>query len=202
MSYKSDLLNEGKRILYENLASNYSIFDNLGKIGVFGDISFRVNDRYILTPTGSITKNKGNQTHKHEGINSPDITEFKKRNLRTVSMQVKLIYDYIDIPKVLKKLERMVEDGETHPLLIGGESLSDNNFMLTSVEEEISDTDGYGSTMVTNVKLSFEEYISDIQRGDNISPKILKQTDTYSVDNKVIREVNKNILKEVNKKLW
>lgn len=202
MSYKSDLLNEGKRILYENLASNYSIFDNLGKIGVFGDISFRVNDRYILTPTGSITKNKGNQTHKHEGINSPDITEFKKRNLRTVSMQVKLIYDYIDIPKILKKLERMVEDGETHPLLIGGESLSDNNFMLTSVEEEISDTDGYGSTMVTNVKLSFEEYISDIQRGDNISPKILKQTDTYSVDNKVIREVNKNILKEVNKKLW
>lgn len=202
MSYKSDLLNDGKRIIYENLASKYSIFDNLGKIGVFGDISFRVNDNYILTPTGNISKTKGKETYKHEGINSPDLTEFKKRNLRTVSMPVKLVYDYIDVQTVLKKLERMVEGKETHPLLVGGEPLAENDFILMSVEEDISQTDSYGSSTITTVKLTFEEYISDIQRGNNISPKMLKQNDTYNTDNKIIREVNKNILKEVNKRLW
>ncbi|MEG1871196.1 MAG: phage tail protein, partial [Peptostreptococcaceae bacterium] len=171
-------------------------------IGVFGDISFRVNDSYILTPTGNISKAKGKDTYKHEGINSPDLIEFKKRNLRTVSMSVKLAYDYIDIQTVLKKLERMVEGEETHPLLIGGEPLADNDFILMTVEEEIGQTDSYGSSTITTVKLMFEEYIGDIQRGDTISPKILKQNDTYNTDNKVIREVNKNILKEVNKRLW
>lgn len=202
MSYKGDLINQGKRIIYEDLASNYSIFDNLGKIGVFGDISFRVNDNYILTPTGNISKTKGKETYKHEGINSPDLTEFKKRNLRTVSMSVKLVYDYIDIQTVLKKLERMVEGEETHPLLVGGEPLADNEFILLSVEEEIGQTDSYGSSTITTVKLSFEEYIGNIQRGEDVSPKILKQNDTYNTDNKVIREVNRNILKEVNKRLW
>ncbi|MEG0237173.1 MAG: phage tail protein [Cetobacterium sp.] len=202
MSYKSDLINQGKRIIYENLASNYSIFDNLGKIGVFGDISFRVNDRYMLTPTGTVSKTKGKETYKHEGINSPDLTEFKKRNLRTVSMSVKLVYDYIDIQTVLKKLERMVEGEETHPLLVGGEPLADNDFILLTVEEEIGQTDSYGTSTITTVKLTFEEYIADIQRGNTISPKILKQNDTYNIDNKVIREVNKTVLKEVNKRLW
>ncbi|MGL5711197.1 MAG: phage tail protein [Cetobacterium sp.] len=202
MSYKSDLINQGKRIIYENLASDYSIFDNLGKIGVFGDISFRVNDNYMLTPTGTISKTKGKETYKHEGINSPDLTEFKKRNLRTVSMSVKLVYDYIDIQTVLKKLERMVEGEESHPLLVGGESLADNDFILLAVEEEIGQTDSYGTSTITTVKLTFEEYIADIQRGEGVSPKMLKQSDTHSVDNKVIREVNRNILKEVNKRLW
>ncbi|MHA5067831.1 phage tail protein [Cetobacterium somerae] len=202
MSYKGDLINQGKRIIYENLASKYSIFDNLGKIGVFGDISFRVNDNYILTPTGSITKTKGKETYKHEGINSADLTEFKKRNLRTVSMSVKLVYDYIDIQTVLKKLGRMVEGEETHPLLVGGEPLADNDFILMSVEEEVGQTDSYGSSTITTVKLTFEEYIGEIQRGEGVSPKMLKQSDTHNVDNKVVREVNRNILKEVNKRLW
>lgn len=201
MSYKSDLINEGKRIIYENLASNYSIFDNLGKIGVYGDISFRVNSNYILTPS-SIKKTKGNQTYKHEGINSPDVTEFKKRNLRTISLPVKLIYDFVDIQTVLKKLERMVENGEIYPLIIGGEPLSENSFLLTSVDEEVTNTDAYGTTIVSSLTLNFEEYIDTVIRGSFISPKFLKQNDTYTSDNKIIREVNKNILKEVNKRLW
>ena len=104
--------------------------------------------------------------------------------------------------KVLKKLERMVEGEETHPRWVGGEPLEDNDFILLSVEEEIGQTDSYGSSTITTVKLTFEEYIGNIQRGEDVSPKILKQNDTYNTDNKVIREVNRNILKEVNKRLW
>lgn len=202
MSYKNDLVNYGKRIIYEDLASNYSVFDNLGKIGVFGDLSFRVNDNYILTPTGSINEEKGLSVHKHEGINAPDVSEFKKRNLKTVSFPIKAIYDYIDIKKITTKLNRMIDNGETYPLVIGGEVLADNPFILKTVSERTLKTDGYGTKVLVEYNLSFEEYIEEIVRGNNVSVKMIKQENTILTDNKIIKDINKEIIKSLEDKLW
>lgn len=203
MSYKNDLVNYGKRIIYEDLASNYSVFDNLGKIGVFGDLSFRVNDNYILTPTGSINEEKGLSVHKHEGINAPDVSEFKKRNLKTVSFPIKAIYDYIDIKKITTKLNRMIDNGETYPLVIGGEVLADNPFILKTVSERTLKTDGYGTKVLVEYNLSFEEYIEEISRGNNVSVKMIKQENTILTDNKIIKDINKEIIKSLeDNKLW
>lgn len=201
MSILDDVTNEGQRMIYEELSSTFPIFDNIGKVGSFGDISFKVNEKYILTP-GKINITKGNSLHKHEGINAPDVSEFKKRNLRKVSFPVKLSYDYISISTVRKKLERMVENGEHHPLMIGGEGLSDNDFILLSVTENISYTDGNGSTLLTEFNLEFEEYVSQIQRGNDVSVKMLKQKGTSLANQKIIKETNRKVLASIGKKLW
>lgn len=201
MSILDDVINEGQRIIYEELSSNFSIFDNLGKVGSFGDISFKVNEKYILTP-GKINITKGNSLHKHEGVNAPDISEFKKRNLRKVSFPIKLSYDYISISAVRKKLERMVEEGEHYPLIIGGESLADNDFVLLSVTENITYTDGSGTALLTEFSLEFEEYISEIQRGNDVSVKMLKQNGTSLADQKVIKEANRRVLTSIGDSLW
>ncbi|MGL5623473.1 MAG: hypothetical protein ACRDDG_13895, partial [Cetobacterium sp.] len=113
-----------------NRLLEYSLFDYIGKIGVFGDLTFTIGGTLSLSPTLGTTINKGHENIKHEVIGSADLTEFKKRKLRIVTIQVKAIEGFNSITQIIDRLTRISENGEHYPLIIGSNSLSDNDFVV------------------------------------------------------------------------
>lgn len=166
---------------------------------MFGNIKFEVSDASLISPN-NISIKIGNNTTKHNVVNSPDITEFKKRNLKTVSFNLKLHQDFNDIEEVRENLINICENGEAYPLVIG-DLIFDNLFILTSLSENIKYTDGNGNALVSEFSVSFEEYIDKIERTDKDINKI-EQKHTSLKTEKTIKNINKIAIKKLKGALW
>lgn len=150
----------------------YSLFDFIGNVGVYGDITFTVGSISSLSPTLGTSVSKGHENTKHEVIGSADLTEFKKRKLRTVTIQIKAIEGLNSVKQIVNSLTRISENGEHYPLIIGSEAFADNDFIVSNFEEGIQRTDFKGDSTFSTLSVTFEEYISIISRGEKYSETI------------------------------
>lgn len=189
-----------KQNLYSTLAARYSIFDNYGKIGYFGEIAFRVNNNQIISPS-TLSISKGAKTINHAVIGNPEITEFSYRNLRKINLKIILLRRFSNIESVVEQLTTITETGLHYPLIIGDKSLSENDFILLSFDENIKRTDDSGRSIISEITLNLQEYISEINREIRNIEKIEKDNTTKREEN-IVKEVNKNIIFELEKKLW
>lgn len=189
-----------KQNLYSSLAARYSIFDNYGKIGYFGDIAFRVNNNQIVSPS-TLSISKGAKTASHAVIGSPEITEFSYRNLRKINLKIILLRRFANIESIVNQLTTITEAGLHYPLIIGEKSLSENDFLLLSFDENVKRTDDRGRSIASEITLNLQEYISEIDRGIKNIEEIEKDN-TVKREENVVKEVNKNIIFELEKKLW
>lgn len=189
-----------KQNLYSTLAARYSIFDNYGKIGYFGEIAFRVNNNQIISPS-TLSISKGAKTINHAVIGNPEITEFSYRNLRKINLKIILLRRFSNIESVVEQLTIITETGLHYPLIIGDKSLSENDFILLSFDENIKRTDDSGRSIISEITLNLQEYISEINREIRNIEKIEKDNTTKREEN-IVKEVNKNIIFELEKKLW
>lgn len=88
-----------------------------------------------------------------------------------------------------------------YPLIIGEKSLSENDFLLLSFDENVKRTDDRGRSIASEITLNLQEYISEIDRGIKNIEEIEKDN-TVKREENVVKEVNKNIIFELEKKLW
>ncbi|MGL4934623.1 MAG: phage tail protein [Cetobacterium sp.] len=179
----------------------YSLFDYIGKIGVYGDLTFTIGGSLMLSPVLGTTINKGHENIKHEVIGSADLTEFKKRKLRTLTLQIKAVEGFNSIGEIIEKLTRISENGEHYPLIIGNDALSENDFIVSNLDEGIQKTDSKGNSTFSTISISFEEYISAISRGEKKSENI-EQNETEKTTNLEINEKNEKIYKELEVLSW
>ena len=156
---------------------------SIGKMGAYGNISFRIGTSNTLVPN-DISFSTGNETTSHTRIGKPDITEFIKRKLKSSSFDIKLIYTLAPIKSTIRKLEKIIEEGEHYPLIIGDFKISENTFMLKSMNVKITNAD---------VSLSLEEYISEIT--ETTVTKYVKEKGTTSLKKKVIHNANSAVIK-------
>lgn len=189
-----------KQNLYSSLATKYSIFDNYGKIGYFGDIAFRVNNNQIVSPS-TFSISKGTKTVNHAVIGSPEITEFNYRNLRKINLKIILLRRFTNIESIIEQLTIITETGLHYPLIIGENSLSENDFILLNFDESVKRTDDRGRSIISEITLNLQEYISEIDREIRNIEGIEKNNTTKREEN-IIKEMNKNIIFELEKKLW
>lgn len=184
------------------LGRKYSLFDYIGKIGVFGDLTFQVENDFAISPgNGSASINKSATYNTHSVLGKAPYLEFANRNLIKVKFNVKIL-NYVDNITTLKeKLDRMVNFGEVYPLIVGSEALSENKFALESFDENINLSNDRGDSINSEFQLSFSEYIEDITRGEEYSPNI-KKSDITQNKTEDVEKKNSKKYEEAEKKLW
>lgn len=170
----------------------------LGKIGGFGDLSFRVNQNSIVSPSNGFNINKSATYKKHSVLGASPISEYSNRNLRKASFEIILLSQYSSIDTVINQLTRMVENGEHHPLFIGGKALSEHDFYIESISETIHYTNSFGKSVATTIKINVEEYIENIDR--ETLPPTSKTENTKKISKKEVKENNKKYIKKIKKK--
>lgn len=196
-----EVLRKGKDFL-----ENFSISNFLGNIGAYGNIPFSTLPGFFNTPE-SIQLNISSKLEEHENLGNIPYTEFSHRNLRSISMSIKLISVLVDIDSALLRLHKICELGEHYPLIIGGKPLGENDFILTSIDQGIKSTDSKGDFEIVTCSLSFKEYNPRIDRILLPAPNKLTESDKNSsaVENNTQKKVkdkkkNNKILKKANKK--
>lgn len=192
-------LNKLKRdIIYDNL-NDFPLYKYIDSLGSFGKVVFRVSENNVLTPKGySITNS--HKVNKHERLSAEEISEFKNRELKKISMEIKLIYSLVNVKSTLKELSRITEEGESYPLILGRTQIGKNNFRLQNFTLDIKKTDGLGNPLIAECKLNFEEYIQDIDRVSIIETAV---KGTQELKGTVIDEINKVVINQLKgARLW
>lgn len=186
-------------IAYDYL-NNFPLYKYIGSIGSYGSTTFTVTENNVLTPE-KLDIEIGNRIEKHDRLNAVDISEFKKRELKKITLPIKLVYTLCNVKKTIRILTEAVERGEHYPLIIGSEQIGEHNFILNRFNYSVIQADSTGSPLVVSCNLSLEEYIERIDRVGNIQK--IEQKNTSSLEKKVIKNMNSGIVSELNRgRLW
>lgn len=180
--------------------SGFSIFDYIGSVGSYGPIKFTVSSAKIVTPT-SVTINRKSRVIKHTRLSNVDITEFSTRELKTVTIPIKLLAEYAPVLSTIAILERICERGEHYPLILGGKKIGKNTFRLDSVSDTYNRTSTGGIPLISEISLSLEEYISEIDRYN--TDDIVDTTVSGTATNNDINENNSSFIEQLTGgRLW
>lgn len=182
--------------LAKDFLNNFSLFSYSGTLGSYGDIIFTVSRNQLLTPN-SIDIDFSAKTEDHDNLGEVAYTEFLHRNLRSISFTIKLVSSLVDIPSTILKLEKICENGEFYPLILGGKPLSEHGFLLTNFKEGVKSTSGSGELEIVECSLTLKEYIPRINR-IMVSTKNNLTSENQTQNPKKNKEKNKKMLNNKN----
>ena len=185
--------------LTKDFLNNFTTFDFSSNLGSYGDITFTVARGNVLTPD-AIDLSISSKTEDHDNPGEAPYTEFIRRNLRTISLNIKLVYTLTDINEALLKLEKICENGEYYPLILGNKPLSKYGFMLTGFKQGIKSTNSNGELEIVNCSLTLKEYIPKLDRlllpaTNNLTTETIRNNSSGKNKKK-----NKKVLKKKSKK--
>lgn len=143
---------------------NNFILGKGGNIGSFGDINFIVS-RYdgVITPN-NLTVQNNVKIEKFDNLGDKEYSQFRSPKLKTVSLSMKLLSVLADIPSFLNKVNKICDNGEFYALTIGNSPISSNDFIITSWNYNITQTDRNGEIEAAEIQINLEEYIKRIVR--------------------------------------
>ena len=155
--------------------------DQRGEIGSFGEIIFEVyecgdfdlmsykknivheeksptNARRVFT-FGNYTRRTKARYAKHDIINGESVLEKIGDDVEKISLDIKLVRDLGVEPEVeAERLREYLRGGRAEFLIIGGEVLGNDKFVLVDVAEKAAIFDGAGKTLVSELSVDFESY--------------------------------------------
>ena len=76
--------------LTKDFLNNFATFDFSSNLGSYGDIIFKVARGNVLTPD-AIDLSISSKTEDHDNLGEAPYTEFIRRNLRTISLNIMLV---------------------------------------------------------------------------------------------------------------
>lgn len=137
-----------------------------GNIGSYGDINFIVS-RYdqVITPNSFDVKNQ-NKIEKFDNLGAKEYSQFRNPQLKSISMNFKLISSLANIPNFLEKINKISENGEVYPVIIGDKQIGEHEFIITNWSYKVIHTDVNGQIEAAEIQLNLEEYIKRIIRND------------------------------------
>ena len=197
------MINEILTDIAKDEVSNYldsiDYYTKLNTIGSFGKVIFEVSSFKILAPD-SYKLTRGAKVKKTSLINNPDFSVFQGRELLKIAFSIKLIYSLTNIERARKKLTEYVSTGKHFPLILSGEKIGENTFIITNYTENVTKTDRIGTPLVVELNLDFEEYISTLQKQKQLK---VQQKGVSTIERKIISNINSKILNELSEiKLW
>ena len=133
---------------------------NWGKTLVFAVHTEKgsLKNPYILT-FDTLNQDVKGRWATHQPIGGKPYSEFLGADQRQISMTITIRADYGVKPKVLlRKLEKAVEKGTPHPLVIGGEKIGKNNWVISSMSEKWGHVYSKGELYSVTMNLTFSEY--------------------------------------------
>lgn len=180
--------------------NNFPLYNYITSLGSFGKIVFRVSQNNLLTPT-QVSTTISSRYKKHSRIGAVDITEYETRQLKKISLPIKLYRDLCNISTTIRELTKICETGEHYPLILAKQKIGEHNFYIESFSYSYSQTDGIGNPLVVDITLNLEEYIEKIDRIKEVKKTEKERNSTLK--EKAIYNANKILLNQLQKvRLW
>lgn len=127
---------------------------NLGKL-----ITFEVSSKKVLTFRNMTQTVKGRWAT-HTVIGKKPVSEFLGADQRTLSLTIFLSATHGVKPrKTIKKIEEAVEKGKSYKLVIGGEQVGKNKWVITDMSETWGDIISDGCLVSANLTINLAEYV-------------------------------------------
>lgn len=171
--------------------NNFQLYSYISSIGSFGKVVFRVAENNVLTPS-EVGMTIAARVKQHQRLKGEDVTEHLTRELRKITLPIKLIYDLCNINETLNELTRICEEGEHYPLILGKKKIGSHNFRIENLQAKYAKTDGLGNPLVMDITLNLQEYIEDIER--IATEEIVTSEGTTELKDKVIKNANTKIM--------
>ena len=126
-------------------------------IGSFGDIVFETSDEKILTPM-SMTRTGGAVWADHPMLYKKPKREFMHSESRGVELEIKLKASLgVSPAKSIDALYKLMENGRTHPLVVGGRPMSRYDMAVMTISDAWDEVLSGGELISATVSVKFEE---------------------------------------------
>ncbi len=131
----------------------------MGKIGNLGRlITFEVSAEKVLT-FGRMTQNVKGRWSVHEPILGKPYPEFLGPGQRTISLPVHLsVMHGVRPRKTMEQIEKAVESGLPHTLVIGDKKVGNCQWVITEMNEVWGEIIRDGNLLSANLTLNLSEY--------------------------------------------
>jgi len=130
-------------------------------IGYFGDIIFETSAQKVLN-FRDFSRETNPRIEKHNRINKKPLLEFIGPDLDTISLTINLNFNLgVNVQEELKKLQKMTDRGEAEILVIAGNIIGSDKWVIKSKSEAWNTVYSNGFLYSASVSIQLEEYISD-----------------------------------------
>ena len=127
-------------------------------VGCMADIPVVVSSRYIRT-FDDYSRSSSGRWAQHDIIGDKPVLEYLGPDVEKISFTMQLRADQgISPARELKKLRRLRDNGKVFPLVIGGSMVTNNMWVLESIDESVSFWGKAGSILSVKVNVTLKEY--------------------------------------------
>ncbi|MEG1413467.1 MAG: phage tail protein [Acidaminococcaceae bacterium] len=134
-------------------------------VGSLGSIIFEVSYDVVRT-LQDYKRSTSAKVQAHEIIGQKPIVEFLAPALDEITFTMDLTaFKGVNPKTEAEKLRKMIEQGVTASLVLAGEPISKNKWIIESMDESVSATDGSGRTTRSKVTVKLREYVENRQVG-------------------------------------
>lgn len=127
-------------------------------VGSLGPVVFSVSDAFVRTISGYSRKTSV-RIESHDIIGQKPLSEWVGLSCDSISFTVKLsAFRGVNPKEEAEKLRRMAERGEAVTFVMGGAPVTQNKWLIESVDEDANYYDRMGNIISSDVKLSIREY--------------------------------------------
>ena len=132
-------------------------------VGFMAHIPFIVSSRYIRT-FHHYRRGRAGRRAQHDIIGDKPVFEFIGPDVEKISFSMQLRADQgINPSKELEKLRKLRDTGQYFPLVIGGKLITDNMWVIESLDENVSFWGKFGSIMSAKVSVTLKEYAGGLK---------------------------------------
>lgn len=131
-------------------------------VGFMADIPFIVSSRFIRT-FDDYSRSSGGRWAQHDIIGDKPVLEFIGPDIEKISFSMQLRADQgINPANELEKLRKLRDSGKQFPLVIGGNMVTDNMWVMDSIDESVSFWGKAGSMLGVKVSVTLREYAGGV----------------------------------------
>lgn len=131
-------------------------------VGYLGDIPFTVSRSFMRT-FSEFNRNSTARWSKHDLIGQKPVLEFLGSDIEKISFKMLLRKDKGVTPEdELERLRQIRDTGEVFSLIIDDKPVSDNFWVIESLDESVAYWGKSGQMLSAEVSVTLQEYVGDL----------------------------------------
>lgn len=139
----------------------------MAMVGSLGEVVFSVSDSFIRT-ISDYSRKTSVRTATHDIIGQKPLTEFIGPSCDSISFTIKLsAFRGVNPKEEAQKLRDMAEAGKAVTFVMGGSPVTQNKWLIESVDEDANFYDRSGNIISSDVKLSMREYAEVVKSANS-----------------------------------
>ncbi|PAV38057.1 hypothetical protein CJ260_11460 [Megasphaera sp. ASD88] len=128
-------------------------------VGNFGDIPFVVASGYVRTFREYSRESAGRWT-KHDIIGQKPVLEFLGPDVEKIRFKMMFRADQgMNPEKEVQQLRELRDTGEADVLILAGEPVGENSWVIESIGEQVTFWDANGNVLSVTVDVALTEYV-------------------------------------------